>query len=361
MSRVLTNKVAAGCRVDDYEYELPENLIAQTPLARRSASRLLTVDGTNGGFADLSFSAIETLLRPGDLLVVNNTKVVPARIYGTKETGGRVEILLERVIDPFCAMVQIQASKPPRPGSRITLDSIEVSVQVVSRDEGFYRLTFPEDHQVLDVFTKAGHTPLPPYIHRQASPLDEQRYQTVYAKDLGAVAAPTAGLHFDVDLLERVKQNGVGFTQITLHVGAGTFQPLRVSDIRDHRMHSEFIQVGTETCDAIAETRRHGGRIVAVGTTVVRALETASLGNEVVPFSGETSIFIYPGYRFQAVDVLVTNFHLPRSTLLMLVCAFAGRDLVLRAYRHAVEQHYRFFSYGDAMWLTPKDTECGSR
>ncbi len=333
----------------DFSYDLPVELIAQQPLARRRASRLLAVDGLSGRTQDLRFEDLPGLLQPGDLLVVNDTRVIPARLFGRKSTGGRVELLLERVEGTSRALVQLRASKPTRPGCIIHTDG-DAEATVLGREGELFRLEF--DREVMPLLEAHGHVPLPPYIHRPDSEADRVRYQTVYAERPGAVAAPTAGLHFDEDLLGLLTGMGVRRAAVTLHVGAGTFQPVRVDDIATHRMHPERIQVGADTCRAVTETRARGGRVVAVGTTVVRSLETAAAGGSLAPFSGESDLFIYPGHDFRAVDAMITNFHLPESTLLMLVCAFAGVGRVLDAYRHAVESRYRFFSYGDAMFLT---------
>lgn len=337
-------------RRSDFHYELPPTLIAQHPLAERSASRLLTLDGATGAHADRMFRELPTMLEPGDLLVFNDTRVVPARLYGRKQTGGAVEFLVERILDPHTALVHARASKPWRSGMRVAF-SEGVEAEVLGREGDLLQVAFPtvnlpeflEDH---------GHVPLPPYIVRDDAADDRERYQTVYARVPGAVAAPTAGLHFDQALLDELERGGVRRAQVTLHVGAGTFQPVREDDIRDHHMHSERVTVDAKLCAAVAETRRAGKRVVAVGTTAVRSLEAAAAGGEIAPLDGDTDIFIYPGHRFRVVDAMITNFHLPESTLLMLVSAFAGREAVLDAYRHAVERKYRFFSYGDAMFVT---------
>ncbi len=336
-------------RRTDFTYDLPEDLIAQQPLGDRAASRLLVLSGETGAVADRRFSDLPGLLRPGDILVVNDTRVIPARLYGRKGTGGRVEILIERLETDSQALAQLRASKPTRPGAVIELEG-GVAVRVLARDGDFYRLAF--DGDVLAILDSQGHVPLPPYIRRGDSDADRHRYQTVYAKRPGAVAAPTAGLHFDGATLEALASRGVGRATVTLHVGAGTFQPVRVDDIRRHRMHAEWLEVPAAACEAIAAARQRGGRVVAVGTTVVRSLETAARSGSLEPFSGFSDLFIHPGYDFRVVDAMITNFHLPESTLLMLVCAFAGTDQVLSAYRHAVAERYRFFSYGDAMFVT---------
>lgn len=331
----------------DFAFDLPPELIAQTPLPERSASRLLCLDA-QGGLSDRRFDAVVELVAPGDLLVVNDTRVIPARLRGRKDSGGRVEVLVERVLDQHTALAQVCASKTPRAGARLHLEGAVVAC-VLGRDEEFFVLEF--DGDVLELLERYGHMPLPPYIERADSGADRERYQTVYAQRPGAVAAPTAGLHFDAPLLERLRARGVEFAQVTLHVGAGTFQPLRVERLEHHRMHAERVEVSAQVCEQVAAVQARGNRVVAVGTTVVRSLETAAQSGSLQPFAGETRLFITPGYEFRVVDALITNFHLPESTLLMLVCAFGGYEPVMRAYRHAVEQRYRFFSYGDAMFL----------
>ncbi|MCK9488225.1 MAG: tRNA preQ1(34) S-adenosylmethionine ribosyltransferase-isomerase QueA [Xanthomonadales bacterium] len=332
----------------DFAYQLPAELIAQAPLPERSASRLLELPAT-GRCQDRDMRELPALLAAGDLLVFNDTRVLPARLFARKATGGRAEILIERVTGPFQVRAMLGVSKKPRPGDRLALTDGS-GVQVTGRDGGFFDLVFDSDLPLAQRLENLGSMPLPPYINRPADAGDEQRYQTVFAREPGAVAAPTAGLHFDGALLAALRDCGIELGHVTLHVGAGTFQPVRADDIREHRMHSEWINVGADLCAQIAQTRARGGRVVAVGTTVVRALESARQGGEgISPYAGETNIFIFPGYRFASVDALVTNFHLPESTLLMLVSAFAGRERVLAAYRHAVRSRYRFFSYGDAM------------
>jgi S-adenosylmethionine:tRNA ribosyltransferase-isomerase len=335
----------------DFQYELPDDQIARYPAARRSDSRLLHLDGRNGAIVDRQFADLPGLLRPGDLLVFNDTRVVPARLHGRKDTGGRVEILLERVLGGLRVLVQLRSSKAPAPGSRLHLPG-DCAATVVGRQDEFWLLEF--DREPAGIFEQYGEMPLPPYLKRPAEEADRERYQTVYARAPGAVAAPTAGLHFDATTLEACRRVGADSARVTLHVGAGTFQPVRADDVRDHRMHAELAEVPPATCDAVAACRSRGGRVVAVGTTAVRALESAARAQgRLVPFAGDTRLFITPGDRFHVVDALLTNFHLPESTLLMLVCAFAGREKVLRAYRHAVAAKYRFFSYGDAMFVEP--------
>ena len=342
----------------DFHYELPGELIAQAPLPERSASRLLLVPPADAALSDLQVRDLPSLLQSGDLLVFNDTRVIPARLFGNKATGGRVEILIERLLPNNEARAQLGFSKPPRPGSRIALDA-GGELEVLGREDSFWHLRFHVGESLEQWLQHAGRMPLPPYIQREPGADDAERYQTVFAREIGAVAAPTAGLHFDDALLHALRERGVQFGHVTLHVGAGTFQPMRVDDIHDHRMHSEWLNVGAELVQQVRRTRAAGRRVIAVGTTVVRALESATRTNEagdgeLQPFAGETSIFIFPGYRIRSVDALLTNFHLPESTLLMLVSAFAGKARVFAAYEHAVRERYRFFSYGDAMLLFPE-------
>lgn len=331
----------------DFHYDLPAELIAQAPLAERSASRLLCLDRQTGGVDDRNFSELPKLLKRGDLLVFNNTRVIPARLFGRKSTGGQVEILLERLLDKQECLAQLRASKSPQPGSTLLLEDGS-ELQVLGREGGFYRLK-AVNGDLMEWLERLGHMPLPPYITREDTDRDRRRYQTIFAEMPGAVAAPTAGLHFDQALLDQLEVAGIESTTVTLHVGAGTFQPVRVDNIEDHPMHAEWLEVQQTACDAIAAARARGGRVIAVGTTAVRSLETAAQNGQLAPMSGDSRIFIYPGYDFRVVDAMITNFHLPESTLLMLLSAFAGREQILVAYRHAVEQRYRFFSYGDAM------------
>ena len=341
----------------DFDYTLPPELIAQAPLAERSASRLLVLEPQEGAaprLTDAVFSALAERVNPGDLLVFNDTRVIHARLHGVKDSGGQVEVLIERPIGPHEALAQVRASKSPKTGSRLRLaDAFEV--EVLGRVGEFFHLRFPPDEDLLALLERHGKLPLPPYIQRAAGEADESRYQTVYAREPGSVAAPTAGLHFDDALLARIAARGARCAWLTLHVGAGTFQPVRVDDLGEHRMHRERYVIPQETVDAIAATRAAGGRVIAIGTTSMRALEAAAQEGALEAGSGETEIFILPGFRFQVVDALVTNFHLPRSTLMMLVSAFAGMDSIRRAYAHAVEQRYRFFSYGDAMFITRRN------
>ena len=338
-------------QTSDFHFDLPDAQIAQKPLPERSASRLLVLDPVADRIEDALFDSLAERLSPGDLLVFNDTRVIPARLHGRKESGGRVEVLIERLQQGRRALAHIRASKAPRAGVFLLLDG-GLEAEVLGRDDDLFELEFCGDAPVLELLERHGHVPLPPYIERGDEAADRERYQTVYARRPGAVAAPTAGLHFDQALLDRLRERGVLSAQITLHVGAGTFQPVRVEDPDKHLMHAEYLEVGEETCAAIEACRARGGRVVAVGTTTVRSLETAAHGGSLRPYAGDTRLFIRPGFRFNAVDALITNFHLPESTLLMLVAAFGGYDQVMRAYRHAVTAGYRFYSYGDAMFLS---------
>ncbi len=339
-------------RLSDFDYALPPGLIAQHPLPQRTSSRLLVLDGPGGAMQDRTFCELPGLLRAGDLLVFNDTRVIPARLYGRKDSGGRVELLVERVLDAHRVLAQIRASKTPKPGGVLWLEG-GVCARVQTRQGPFFELRFDDPRPVLEILSVHGHVPLPPYIDRADEALDRARYQTVYARRPGAVAAPTAGLHFDRDLLQVLREAGIAMGFVTLHVGAGTFQPVRVEDIRRHPMHPECLEVGAELCTAVARCRERQGRVIAVGTTTVRALEAAAVSGRLLPYRGETRLFITPGFRFRVVDGLITNLHLPRSTLLMLVCALGGIGPVMAAYRHAVENRYRFYSYGDAMFIVP--------
>lgn len=336
--------------LSDFHYELPEELVAQQPATRRGDSRLLHLPFP-GNTLDRQFADLPGLLRAGDLLVFNDTRVIPARLFGEKETGGQVEILIERLVGENVALAHVRASKSPKVGSTIRVGDFNLLMQ--GREDELFRLQVQQG-MFADLMEAHGHMPLPPYIRRADEPVDKDRYQTVYAARPGAVAAPTAGLHFDEGMLNTLAAMGVASTRVTLHVGAGTFQPVRTRNLDQHRMHSEWLEVGESAVEAIRSTRAAGGRIVAVGTTSVRSLETAASGGELRPYSGDTQLFIRPGYQFDAVDILLTNFHLPESTLLMLVSAFAGHERIMAAYRHAVEEKYRFFSYGDAMLLERK-------
>ena len=336
----------------DFHFDLPEELIAQEPLTERSASRLLVADARAGALSDRVFRDLPDLLSPGDLVVFNDTRVIPARLHGRKDSGGAVEVLIERVVGSHEVVAQARSSKPLLEGRTVALEDGTV-LRVLGREGDFWRLRFEIEEPLEAVLSRVGHMPLPPYIRRADAASDRERYQTVYAANAGAVAAPTAGLHFDAPLLARLAERGIERGHVTLHVGAGTFQPVRGDDLRGHVMHSEWLNVGAELVAKARAARARGNRVVAIGTTVVRALETASQAGELAPYAGETQIFIFPGYRFRSVDALVTNFHLPESTLIMLVSAFAGREFVLDAYRHAVAARYRFFSYGDAMLVFP--------
>ncbi len=336
-------------RLSEFDYQLPEHLIAQAPLEARGDSRLLRVDPAHNRFDDRQFADFATLVEPGDLLVFNDTRVIPARLFGRKDSGGQIEVLVERVLDERTLLAQLRASRAPKPGARLILENC-IECEMRARDGDLFVLQ-QDGEPWLELLERHGHLPLPPYIRRDAAAADRERYQTVYASKPGAVAAPTAGLHFDDAMLAALETRGVRSAQITLHVGAGTFQPVRDEDLDSHVMHAELVDVPAAVCAEIDATRAAGGRVVAVGTTVVRSLETAAEGGRLRAFQGESNLFIKPGFEFRVVDALLTNFHLPRSTLLILVSAFAGRDLIRRAYAHAIAQEYRFFSYGDAMFI----------
>jgi S-adenosylmethionine:tRNA ribosyltransferase-isomerase len=336
----------------DFHYELPEELIARYPSEQRSDCRLLCVDGESGQLAHRRFIDLVELLEPGDLLVFNDTRVIPARLHGQKASGGKVEMLLERPLDAHRGLAHLRASKSPKPGTELIFEG-GIRAVVEGRREALFELRFLGETPLISLLEQHGHMPLPPYITREDDAADRERYQTVYGRREGAVAAPTAGLHFDQAMLERVEALGVETGRVTLHVGAGTFQPVRCENIEEHRMHAEYLEVSASVCAAVAATRARGGRVIAVGTTAVRSLETAAAGGTLQPFAGDSRIFIYPGHEFRVVDGLLTNFHLPESTLIMLVSALAGRERVLEAYCHAVEARYRFFSYGDAMLVLP--------
>jgi S-adenosylmethionine:tRNA ribosyltransferase-isomerase len=338
-------------RTNDFRYELPPELIAQHPLPERSASRLLCLDESSGALVDRRFVELPTLVNRWDLLIFNNTRVIPARLLGFKSTGGKVEVLIERVLDEQHTLVQVRASKPPRAGGRLLLEDV-IEATVIDRRGDLFELRFEGEQSVWTLLEAHGRVPLPPYIARPNSTQDRARYQTVYAIQPGAVAAPTAGLHFDKSILSALYEKGVEQAYVTLHVGAGTFQPVRVDDISRHHMHAEYLEVSPAVCEAVRQCREKGGRVIAVGTTVVRSLEAAAAGGSLEPFRGDTDIFITPSFKFKVVDALITNFHLPESTLLMLVCAFGGIAPIMNAYRHAIERRYRFYSYGDAMFVT---------
>jgi S-adenosylmethionine:tRNA ribosyltransferase-isomerase len=338
----------------DFDYTLPTGLIAQRPASERTASRLLHLDGKTGTLEDARFADLPQHFRMGDLLVLNDTRVVKARLSGRKASGGRVEVMVERVLGEHEVLAFVRASHAPKPGSRLMVDP-EMNVEVLDREDDLFRLRFESEEAVYRLLERHGRLPLPPYITHVPDAFDEDRYQTVFASVLGAVAAPTAGLHFDASMLARLRTAGVNIAFVTLHVGAATFAPVRVEEIREHRMHSERYAIPDHTAQAVADTRAAGGRVTAVGTTALRALETASAKGALEAGRGETDLFITPGYRFRLVDRLITNFHLPRSTLLMLVCAFAGTENIHRAYAHAIAQRYRFFSYGDAMLIERGD------
>ena len=336
-------------KLSDFDFDLPNSLIAQYPSEKRTDSRLLVVQDD---FINTTFSQLGEFLKPKDLLILNDTKVIPARLFGRKESGGKVEILVERLINDFQALVMIKASRAPKIDSYIVLEN-DKRVRVCDKDAELYKLSFGSN-SILTLLNEIGHVPLPPYIERIDGKEDLIRYQTVYAKNDGAVAAPTAGLHFDEPLLANLNSYGVGHAFVTLHVGAGTFQPVKVEDIKDHQMHSEYFEVCQETVDKIVTTKANGGRIVAVGTTAVRTLESIALQGKLSSAKGDTDIFIYPGFEFRLVDAMITNFHLPKSSLLMLVSAFIGIEKMFQIYQYAIEEKYRFFSYGDAMLLEKK-------
>lgn len=342
-------------QLSDFYYELPKELIALYPQAERSASRLLCLDRELGEITHRTFSEFPDLLTSDDLIIFNNTKVMPARLYGQKATGGKVELLIERITDTHSALCQIRASKAPKPGTKISIAD-DVWLEVTGREDSFF-LIDSGAKPLLALLDQYGHMPLPPYIERDDEAFDRDRYQTLFAERPGAVAAPTAGLHFDEPLLQAIRDKGVAIGYVTLHVGAGTYQPVRVDDINDHKMHSEYLEVDELVCEQIRACRDRGGRVIAVGTTCVRSLETAALkaeekGLDIAPYAGDTDIFLYPGKRFRCVDAMVTNFHLPESTLLMLVSAFSSREIIMAAYEEAIKEKYRFFSYGDAMFIS---------
>ena len=343
-------------RRDEFFYQLPEELIAQFPVEHRGNSRLLAMVCPSGELTDLEFSNLPGLLNAGDLLVFNDTRVIPARLFGNKETGGKVEILLERILGDQQMLAQVRASKSPKPGSMIHLQD-GIKLELMERQEDMFVLDVIGEMSVLELMQQVGHIPLPPYIQRDDDVEDIERYQTVYAKVPGAVAAPTAGLHFTDERMQEITDQGIDSVFVTLHVGAGTFQPVRVDNIEEHQMHSEYLEVSADVCEKVKQCKAKGGRVIAVGTTAVRCLETAAQAGELMPYQGETDIFIYPGYEFKVVDALITNFHLSESTLLMLVSAFAGQDNIMHAYQHAIDEAYRFFSYGDAMFILKSENK----
>ncbi|MBE0358412.1 MULTISPECIES: tRNA preQ1(34) S-adenosylmethionine ribosyltransferase-isomerase QueA [Pseudoalteromonas] len=342
-------------RVADFSFDLPDELIARFPKTDRTSSRLLKLDGPSGEIEHKVFSDILELVHENDLLVFNNTRVIPARMFGQKASGGKVEVLVERVLDEHRVLAHVRASKSLKPGNEVILEGKAKAI-MVARHDTLFELEFDHSQNVLDILNDIGHMPLPPYIDRPDNEADRERYQTVYGEKPGAVAAPTAGLHFDKQLMAALKEKGVQMAFVTLHVGAGTFQPVRVETIDEHVMHSEYIEVPQDVVDAVAQTKANGGRVIAVGTTSMRSLESAAKihGGKLDTYFGDTDIFIYPGYQFNVVDAMVTNFHLPESTLIMLVSAFSGQENIMGAYNTAIEQQYRFFSYGDAMFLTRK-------
>ncbi|WP_407332343.1 tRNA preQ1(34) S-adenosylmethionine ribosyltransferase-isomerase QueA [Enterovibrio sp. 27052020O] len=345
-------------QVSDFHFDLPDSLIARYPQPERTASRLLQLNGNTGELSHKQFTDILDLVEPGDLMVFNNTRVIPARVFGRKASGGKIEVLVERVLDEKSILAHVRASKSPKPGNLLLLgENDEFEAEMVARHDALFEIRFHGEQAVLDILNQVGHMPLPPYIDRPDEDSDKERYQTVYNQKPGAVAAPTAGLHFDEKILAALKEKGVETAFVTLHVGAGTFQPVRVDDINDHIMHSEYAEVPQDVVDAVLAAKARGNRVIAVGTTSVRSLESAAQrakkeGTDLKPFFDDTQIFIYPGYEWQLVDALVTNFHLPESTLIMLVSSFAGYDHVINAYHEAVKNEYRFFSYGDAMFVT---------
>jgi len=340
---------ASLMRVDDFDFDLPDSLIAKYPLAERGDSRLLCMHRESGGIAHRHFGDLDRYLNPGDLLVFNDTRVIPARLFGQKFTGGKLEVLIERLVSATEALAHIRSSKAPKAGTSIQIGGFEL--EVTGREGALFQIRTLGGASLPDILESQGHMPLPPYIDREDELVDRERYQTVYNREPGAVAAPTAGLHFDQRHMAQLKAAGIEFSFVTLHVGAGTFQPVRVHAVEEHQMHKEYLEVSADCVEKIAATKARGRKVVAVGTTAVRSLESAAVSGELKPFSGDTRIFIYPGYNFQVVDAMLTNFHLPKSTLLMLVSAFAGRERILNAYHAAIQAQYRFFSYGDAMLL----------
>lgn len=343
-------------QLSDFHYTLPPELIAAEPLPERTASRLLILEGATGDYRDGQFADVLALIHPGDLLVFNDTRVIPARLHGQKASGGKVEVLVERITGEHAALAHIRASKAPGAGVRLHLEG-GIEAEVMGRQSDLFEIYFRNPEPLLTLLDQYGHIPLPPYIERGDTPADRERYQTVYAQKPGAVAAPTAGLHFDTALLAALEAKGVQTAAVTLHVGAGTFQPVRVQDLSQHVMHAEYVDVSPQVCEAVAACKARGGRVVAVGTTSVRSLESAAQTGILQPFQGDTRLFITPGYTFKVVDAMITNFHLPESTLLMLVSAFAGYENIMEAYQYAVRRKYRFFSYGDAMFMAYKQNK----
>ena len=338
-------------QVEDFDFQLPDDLIARHPTQERTGSRLLHLTGATGEVSHLQFPDIEALIEPGDLLVFNNTRVIPARIFGQKTSGGKVEVLIERMTSDHTALAHIRANKSPKKDTVLDMEG-GIQLTVTGREDNLFCITWTNSEPLVDLLEQHGHMPLPPYLEREDDEDDRERYQTVYAQKKGAVAAPTAGLHFDDAILGRLKEKGVNTAFVTLHVGAGTFQPVKADKLEDHIMHAEWIDVPADVVEQIKATKAAGKRVIAVGTTSVRSLESASHSGVIEPFTGDTSIFIYPGYEFKTVDAMLTNFHLPKSTLIMLVSAFAGQNHVMNAYQAAVNEQYRFFSYGDAMFVT---------
>ena len=336
---------------NEFHYDLPPELIAQHPSEKRIDARLLVLDPLTRQVVDRQLPDVLKLVNPGDLLIFNDTRVIAARLFGTKQTGGRIEVLVERLLEEGEILAHVKSSKTPRPGSRLTLGD-EFPFKIVGREGNLFRLRNESATEMVEIMRRIGHIPLPPYINRADTGHDEERYQTVYARRPGAIAAPTAGLHFDEMLMQQLREDGVQIGFVTLHVGAGTFQPMRCDDIEDHQMHFERFEISAELCRQVETAHAAGNKVIAIGTTSVRALEAVANEGRLQSCDGETDIFIYPGYRFQIVDAMLTNFHLPESTLLMLISAFAGRDNVIFAYEHAIQQRYRFFSYGDAMWIS---------
>lgn len=350
-------------QVADFHFDLPEKLIAKSPKEDRSSSQLMVLNGNSGAIEHRIFDQVIDLIDAGDLVIFNNTRVIPARLFGQKQSGGKVEILVERLVDEHTVLAHVRANKSPKVGNILILEG-EIEAEMLSRQDDLFELKFLNDETVLSALERKGHMPLPPYIDRPDTEADKERYQTVYNEKPGAVAAPTAGLHFTDELLNALKEKGVNTEFVTLHVGAGTFQSIRVDDVQEHKMHSEYAEIPEHVVDVIQKTKAAGKRVIAVGTTSVRSIESAAWKSEMAsgefdqlkPFTGETDIFIYPGFEFKVVDCMITNFHLPESTLIMLVSAFSGQAHILAAYNEAIEKEYRFFSYGDAMFLNKKNT-----